>query len=565
MSLSLPTVGERHTLVPRLLVAMVAALSLVLGPLAFAPAQAATVSVSGVLEIAGESPEGFDVNLQVWQGDQDYGYWEDLGSSKVTDAEGAYEFTDVPSGPRYRVMSGGKIDPEMGYTNRYAANETVEFEVTDVPATAPTLTMAVGGTIGGFTSADSGSGGLPGVRVIAARFLDGRYQYERETTSDEDGNYSVIGLRDGDYRLRFEADGYLSEYFDNVPVEDDATGFNVITIAAGSDANEADASLTPAAVVRGQVSGPDGPLQGIIVSAYRKVVDEDGTSWQSFQRYASTDEGGSYAIDDLPAGTYRIGFVDYDGNFVEEFYNDKAAVDAAGVEEFTLATGETAPKSVDALLAPAGFISGTLVDPAGDGLDSGCAFALGLVDGEYRELGIPAFTNGSDEYVIRGLATGTYKVRFADCSGDGTFAPEYFDNQSTLAAATPLTVTAKQTLGDINGALALTPVVVPPAPPAPPAAPAPVAKKSASVKVSAKGAKKKATLTITVKASGVTPTGKITIKLGSKTLKTVTLKGGKAKVTLTKQKKGKRTYKVIYSGDSRVRTKTVNTSKVTIK
>jgi hypothetical protein len=106
-------------------------------------------------------------------------------------------------------------------------------------------------------------------------------------------------------------------------------------------------------------------------------------------------------------------------------------------------------------------------------------------------------------------------------------------------------------------------VVVPPAPPVvqPPA----VVKVNPSIKISGKGAKKKVTLTITVKGSGVTPTGKITIKLGNKKLKTVTLKNGKATVVLTKQKKGKRAYKVTYAGDVRVNTKSVTSKKIKIK
>jgi hypothetical protein len=85
------------------------------------------------------------------------------------------------------------------------------------------------------------------------------------------------------------------------------------------------------------------------------------------------------------------------------------------------------------------------------------------------------------------------------------------------------------------------------------------------VKVSAKGARKKATLKVSVTARGVTPTGRITIRLGSKKLKTVTLKGGKATVTLTRQKKGKRTYTIVYPGDGMVRAKTVNSKKVAIR
>jgi hypothetical protein len=568
MHTSLPATTESR-LAPRLLVSFIAALSLLLGPLAFSPAHAATVSVSGVIEVLeGESALKASVWIEQWVADgQNGGRWEDRGTS-TADENGAYRFENVQSGKDYRVVSDGPANETDGFGRKYGTAETANFEVTDVPVTVPTLKLRVGGTISGVTTADGDTTGFENVRVVAARFLDGRYQYEREVESGEGGTYSVIGLRDGVYQLRFDAKGYLSEYFDNVMVDDDATGFQTVTIKDGNVVVGKDASLTEAAVVSGQVSGPDGALSGIIVSAYRKVVDEDGPRWESFQRYASTDDEGMFAIDDLPAGTYRIGFVDYEGEFVEEFYNDKAAVDAAGVVEFTLAAGDT-QADINAVLAPAGAISGTLTGPTGDALDYGCAYALGTVDGQYRELGIPGFSEGSDEYIIRGLAAGTYKVRFADCSGSGTLAPEYFDNQATLAAAREITVVARETVRDINGSLAPMPVVAPPvvAPPAPyspPAAPKPVAKKSATVKVDAKGAKKKATLTITVKASGVTPSGKVTIKLGGKTLKTLTLKGGKAKVTLTKQKKGSRTYKIAYSGDSKVRAKST-TSVVKIK
>ncbi len=91
-----------------------------------------------------------------------------------------------------------------------------------------------------------------------------------------------------------------------------------------------------------------------------------------------------------------------------------------------------------------------------------------------------------------------------------------------------------------------------------------VVKAVSTVSVSAKGAKKKATFTITVKATGVTPTGKITIKLGSKTLKSGTLKSGKVTLSVTKQKKGNRKYTIIYGGDAKVLGKTV-TKTVKIK
>ncbi|HEY0902878.1 MAG TPA: Ig-like domain repeat protein [Marmoricola sp.] len=65
----------------------------------------------------------------------------------------------------------------------------------------------------------------------------------------------------------------------------------------------------------------------------------------------------------------------------------------------------------------------------------------------------------------------------------------------------------------------------------------------------AKGAKAKGT--VTVAASGATATGTVSIMLGSKTLKSATLKGGKATFTL-KLKKGTNKLKAVYGGNADV-------------
>ena len=59
--------------------------------------------------------------------------------------------------------------------------------------------------------------------------------------------------------------------------------------------------------------------------------------------------------------------------------------------------------------------------------------------------------------------------------------------------------------------------------------------------------------TVTVKAAGATPTGKVTIKKGAKVLKTATLKGGKATITLPKLAKGKNTLTAVYAGNASVK------------
>jgi hypothetical protein len=280
------------------------------------------------------------------------------------------------------------------------------------------------------------------------------------------------------------------------------------------------------------------------------VVDGETDYEHAYGTYGN--DSGGYSIAGLPAGEYKIQFAQNFG-FFDEFFNDKATDALADTQTVLLGASVDLGTTV---LEQSAEITGRVTDVSGTGLGDILVEAFPVVEGVVAEDGLDyAYTEGDGTYNLRDLHAGTYRLKVQDG------LHRYQDN-----FITEVTVEGGESPDIEPIVLTLAPVVAPVVPPAPyTPAPAPVVKKSASVNVSAKGAKKKATLTITVKASGVTPTGKVTIKLGSKTLKTVTLKGGKAKVTLTKQKKGKRTYKVIYSGDSRVRTKTVTTSKVTIK
>ena len=568
MSSSPPTVDARRSLAPRLVVSFIAALSLLLGPLAFAPANAAEgVTVTGSIAAPGaESLFNAPIKLEVLQSDGGDDETWTYADSTYTDEDGVYTFSSVQPGT-YRVTADG---PALdGGSTPYAMADSASFPVGAVDVPVPVITLVLGAEISGSTSVDGESIPAEDVRVIAYRLSENRYQYEREVTSNSDGDYTIEGLRDGAYRLGFTSYDFLDEYYNDLPTLE-SEGFVDIQITNAADVSLDDTALVRASTLVGTVTNPDGdPIPGVTVSAYTQVTDEDGTYWRQADLYDFATDEGTYRVK-LPAGVYRLGFKDYSGDYVPEFYDDKRMVDSEGVEEFELSVGESI--EADAELALAGRISGAVTTPEGGSLDSGCAYVFREVDGDYIDEDIDPGFMDNGAYVVDGLPAGNYKLRFEDCSGSRTYEPEFYDNVSTIEDATAITVVAGEQVEDINGQLSERtdsepPVVTPPTQPAPPVVgpPAPVAKKAASISISAKGAKKKATLTITVKASGVKPTGKVTIKLGNKKLKTVTLKNGKAKVTLTKQKKGKRAYKVTYSGDSRVNAKTVTSKKVTIK
>ena len=101
-----------------------------------------------------------------------------------------------------------------------------------------------------------------------------------------------------------------------------ATSVNV-TAGATTTVN---ASLAQSGSIAGKVTAADGttPLANIQATAYRL----NGGTWQSVSS-DSTDSAGQYDISGLTAGTYRVGFSDSSGNYLEEYYDNKPDVDSA--------------------------------------------------------------------------------------------------------------------------------------------------------------------------------------------------------------------------------------------
>ena len=79
---------------------------------------------------------------------------------------------------------------------------------------------------------------------------------------------------------------------------------------------------------------------------------------------AFTGPDGTYDVGGLPAGTFRLQFVDFEtGEHLAEYYDDVQLFDDA--EDLEVASGETL-SGLDASLTPAGSISGTVTDEEGD-------------------------------------------------------------------------------------------------------------------------------------------------------------------------------------------------------
>lgn len=101
--------------------------------------------------------------------------------------------------------------------------------------------------------------------------------------------------------------------------------------------------------------------------------------------------------------------------------------------------------------AETGSISGTLTDSAGDPLTESCIEA-------YDEAGDTkggARTDSNGEYTMDTMQAGDYRVEFRGCSdGEDDVAPEFYDNEGSLAEAATVTVVSGLDTPGINAQLA---------------------------------------------------------------------------------------------------------------
>ena len=359
------------------------------------------------------------------------------------------------------VISDSLGHYKIGYT---PGPYTVQFNVTDfrdaydwTPEvnylgeayhSGEVLTLAAGATLTGI------DGHLTPGGLISGRITDGSgnpllaaraYAYAGDLTSaawadtDSNGNYVMDRLRQGNYAVSMRDLGgaQLARIW-----YDGATSFAAampVPVVAGATTAEINGVLGAAGAIAGQVMNEQAePIVNVQVTAY----DPAGIAMQS----GYTNSEGHYNVGRLPAGTFKVQFnagPATSGNYVTEFHPDKRFL--AEAEAVGVVVGETT--SLNAVLAAAGAITGTVTDGDGHALASASAFAFST-DGSYY---LSATTDMSGVYRIRNLPPDAYKVRFRPSYEDLTV--EWHDNKAGFATADLVTVAAGATVSGINGDL----------------------------------------------------------------------------------------------------------------
>ena len=390
-------------------------------------------------KVTRESDGSDVVDADVWAEAYDGG----VGSGTTTASDGTFKILGLPAGG-YRVAVEAR---DLGlvfefYNNTSDWDKAEKVIVTNgASTTAINFVLAGGSTISGVVLTEGGGTPIGNADVFAESFTPGGGHGGTRTASD--GTYSISGLAAGDYRLFAQAgdQGLAGEFYNNTP---DWERADTVTLVSGTSTSGINFSLAGAGSISGTVVTANGtstptPIEGVQVFAER----EQGGGGNG----AVTGPDGTYLIDALPAGKYRIGVFAPDLGLANEFYDDKKEWHLADL--VTVNTGTTTP-SIDFALGAGGTISGTVTDGSNNPVGGVFVHASDYNTGDF---GGGVSTSDDGTYAIRGLREGSYRVE-TWVPEDISLAREFYNDTTDWDLATPVDVTANGITANIDFSLA---------------------------------------------------------------------------------------------------------------
>jgi hypothetical protein len=212
-----------------------------------------------------------------------------------------YNIKKLPTG-KYKLRT---YDLFMGYIDEYYNDESTWASADLISVTAGStygpynITLDVGATIEGTVSG-SAKGPLEDVMLFAF-FVPDKFEWIHMGYTDASGDYSITGLRSGDWKVVCYGDEtYEWEWYNNVGTWNSATSINVT--APGTVSNK-DFSLGVGGSISGHVYGEgSSPLSGADVSAFDTAFGWSGL----IMKWDETDGAGYYQITGLRSSLYYV-------------------------------------------------------------------------------------------------------------------------------------------------------------------------------------------------------------------------------------------------------------------
>ncbi len=252
------------------------------------------------------------------------------------------------------------------------------------------------------------------------------------TRSGRDGGYALHALFPGKYVVEFtpgcgNRGNYGPEWWRGSATRGHAT---VIRVAGGKVVRHVDAALPPGATVSGLVKASSGKLlSGICVFAESRTAPFAA---------ATTAKNGSYKLIAMATGRYQIYYslCRNRGNYLPQ------------IRSLSVRTGQNV-RRFNALLRPGAIVSGRVTDSHGAPVRGICVDAQGP--------GFGGTATGADgTYSINALRSGSYAVQFSGgCGNAGSYATQFYKDQTNGAAGDSVPLIAGQTTAGINASMQL--------------------------------------------------------------------------------------------------------------
>ncbi len=348
---------------------------------------------------------------------------------------GSYTIASLPTA-EYTVAFSVPYDSNLNYLFQYYGGK-VSVNAGGTTAEINAALLAGGEITGKVTSAAS-KAAIEGI-VVCASDTNG----ERCATSGTDGEYTLAGLPTGEYVVEFYPEyksslNYLEQYYSGKSSYSEATK---VAVTAGDPTPGINAAMIAGGEITGKVTSAT-TKEGLGKIA---VCATSGSDELGNDECTATNANGEYTIVRLTSGEYGVQFYSYgtNGNYLTQYYDDKAAF--AEATKVAVSAGSTT-SGINAALLTGGEITGTVTSatskkPLAD-------VEVCAISGS-EEYGC-ATTNATGQYGLTRLGTGEYKVEF---SSPAHYQTQYYNDQSSLANANTVSVTAGATTSEIDAAL----------------------------------------------------------------------------------------------------------------
>jgi hypothetical protein len=390
-------------------------------------------SISGTVA-ADAAPSVGLADMSVWVYDDDQNHV----AATQTDAAGNYTIGALESGT-YRLLFRPNYEDYRFTAEWYddqasfETSEPIELEATE---SVRGINALLGGTAT-ITGTVTSEGGPAMERVnVTAYTKDG--SSPGYAVTDENGVYTIQGMRPGAYTLQFEDyswSGFATEWWNNQAAEVSAEYFS---LPAGGTVTR-DASLAQGGTINGTALLEGGGEQwSLEVNAYL-----DG----KFVKSGYTDAQGAIHLTDLPAGNYTLEFTG--GQGLPKWYKDGSGPESATT--ITVASGETV-NDIHVEIARSAMISGTVTGAGSSDEALGRVRVSAYSTSKPSVLVSTTSTDGDGEYTLVGLAAGSYSLLFV--AEGRNYASEWWNDQPTQAASTPITVRGGQLVTGTDAVLA---------------------------------------------------------------------------------------------------------------